>query len=456
MSRPPRHVARASPTRGAALAHAARELRQHPARYAAMLLAVVVSVTFLAASQVVLATESHALAARSVLYASRADVIVDTYVWNWGGAVAQRDGALSVAETALKADPAVVVVEPFSQVRGELVNGERVAGVMLTSALSSPALRWAEPVEGRLPDGPGETLLAQETAAQLGLRVGDPVQLNIVGAAPLTVVGLTRERGYGTPPAYVPASTIAEAGKALPPADPRVIINPRDAAEKTPGSSGGTVGVRLLVRTADPSQAPAVAADVADALYAAGHLRVVAEAKLASTVRAQAAEAEGRSESATPLLVTAAAGVALLVGALIIGNTLTILLTQRRRSIGLLRAVGATRRQVLERVLAEAVLLGAVGSLVAVPLAVAAAAVIAGWATHSLDFGLVVPWGAVAGAVGLGFLITVVAAVGPVLRVTRVSPLEALQPAVPVSRAAAHARRRALACALVGALGPGR
>ena len=67
MTHLPRHVGRASPTRGAALTHAARELRQHPARYAAMLLAVVVSVTFLAASQIVLATESHALAARSAI-----------------------------------------------------------------------------------------------------------------------------------------------------------------------------------------------------------------------------------------------------------------------------------------------------------------------------------------------------------------------------------------------------
>ena len=434
------------------MAHALREVRHHPARYAAMLIAVVVSVTFLAASQIALATESNAAATRSALFASRADVIVDTYVWNWGGGEFQRDAALSVAEAALAADPDVLGFDRFSQVRGELVNGERIAGVMLTTAVTDPGLWWAETAEGRLPVADTEVMLTQETADLLGVRLGDTLGVNITGAPPLTVVGLTRERGYGTAPAYVPATLIAQADRALPPVDPRIIINPRDAAATTPGSSGGTVGVRLVARTA-PGKVDAVVTRVGDALYAAGHLRIIAEAKPASAVRAKAAEDAGRSEGATRPLVTGAAAVALLVGALIIGNTLTILLTQRRRQIGLLRAVGATRRQVLARVLAEAALLGAAGSLLAVPLALGAAAAIAGWVTHSLDFGLVVPWGTVALAVLLGFLLTVAAALWPVLRFTRVTPLEALQPAAPPSRAAAHARRRALACAAVGVLG---
>ncbi len=63
----PRTAARPA---AAAVGHAWRELRHHPARYGATLLAVLVSVTFLAGSQIMLATESNALAHRAVLYAS--------------------------------------------------------------------------------------------------------------------------------------------------------------------------------------------------------------------------------------------------------------------------------------------------------------------------------------------------------------------------------------------------
>lgn len=440
---------------GGAVVQALREVRHHPARYTAMLLAVVVAVTFLAASQISLATESQATATRSALYASRADVIIDSYVWNWGGGARQRDGALAAATAALDDDPEVVAHEPFSQVRGKLFHGERVASVMLTTAIDDPGMRWTDPVEGRLPDGTTEAMLTQETADRLDLRVGDVVNLDLPGAAPLRLVGLTRERGYGTPPAYVPRRVIDAAGAALPPADPSVIINPAAAAADTPGSSGGTVGVRLLVRTQRPDQAQAVADRTAEALDRAGYLRIVAQAKTGAQVREQAAQDAGRSTATTAPVVTAAAGVALLVGAVIIANTLTILLTQRRRQIGLLRAVGATRRQVLARVLAEAALLGIAGSLLALPLALGVAAVVGEWVTHSLDFGLVVPWPAVLAAVLLGVVITLLAAVGPVVRFTRITPLEALQPAPPAAHAATHARRRVWACGLLGAVGAG-
>ena len=54
----------------------------------------------------------------------------------------------------------------------------------------------------------------------------------------------------------------------------------------------------------------------------------------------------------TVLLVFA--GVALLVGSFVIWNTFNVLVAQRRREVALLRAVGATRRQVLSGVLIEA------------------------------------------------------------------------------------------------------
>ncbi|MGI8576058.1 MAG: FtsX-like permease family protein [Egibacteraceae bacterium] len=68
----------------------------------------------------------------------------------------------------------------------------------------------------------------------------------------------------------------------------------------------------------------------------------------------------------TGLLVFA--GVSLFVGAFIIYTTFTIIVAQRTRELALLRAVGASRRQVLSSVLVEALTVGLVGSLVGLVL----------------------------------------------------------------------------------------
>ena len=66
------------------------------------------------------------------------------------------------------------------------------------------------------------------------------------------------------------------------------------------------------------------------------------------------------------------AGIALFVGSFIIWNTFTMIVTQRSREIALLRAIGATRRQVMRSLLLEAVLLGVAASAIGVGLGHAA------------------------------------------------------------------------------------
>ena len=97
------------------VAAAWQEIRLHPARNAATMLAIVLSVAFLAATQVFAATESNAIAARQMLYASKADVVVETHLWHWWGAREDRDGALLLAERFLRSEPSVEAVERFSQ-----------------------------------------------------------------------------------------------------------------------------------------------------------------------------------------------------------------------------------------------------------------------------------------------------------------------------------------------------
>ena len=79
-----------------------RDMRLHPSRFVAILLAVTLSLALLAGTQVFAATESAAIAKRSLLYASRADVVVDSHVWNSDRAVSDRDRGLDVAEASLE------------------------------------------------------------------------------------------------------------------------------------------------------------------------------------------------------------------------------------------------------------------------------------------------------------------------------------------------------------------
>jgi len=149
-------------------------------------------------------------------------------------------------------------------------------------------------------------------------------------------------------------------------------------------------------------------------------------------------------------------GAALLVGAFIIFNTFSITVAQRRREFALLRALGATRGQVLAGVGAEALLLGAVASLLGLLAGLGFSRLLgglfdaAGMGIPRAGVGLEPRTIVIGLTVGIG--VTAAAAVVPAVRATRVAPVAAMrEDAAP--EPAAPSRRRVAAVALVGALG---
>jgi len=138
----------------------------------------------------------------------------------------------------------------------------------------------------------------------------------------------------------------------------------------------------------------------------------------------------------TMLLLTLA-GIALFVGSFIIWNTFSMQVAQRTRELALLRAIGATRRQVLRTILAEAVVLGVAASAIGVALGVGMARGLSAL-FEVFDFTMppmttaVEPGTVVVGLLA-GTLTTVVAAVSPARRATRVLPVEALRDAAPTA-----------------------
>jgi putative ABC transport system permease protein len=124
-------------------------------------------------------------------------------------------------------------------------------------------------------------------------------------------------------------------------------------------------------------------------------------------------------------------GIALLVGAFIIFNTFSITVAQRRREFAMLRTLGASRRQVLGSVIAEAVILGVAASVAGLFLGLGVAK---GMNALFKAFGADIPVGGltmqprtIAYALAIGILVTLLASVIPALRATRVPPIAALQ-----------------------------
>ena len=132
----------------------------------------------------------------------------------------------------------------------------------------------------------------------------------------------------------------------------------------------------------------------------------------------------------TPVLL-AFAGVSVFVGAFIIFNAFSITVAQRRREFAMLRALGASRRQVLRSVVAEALTLGVLASAVGI---VAGLGVAKGINLLFKTMGADIPTAGIALqprtvliAVLVGVGVTLVSALAPALRATRVPPVAALQ-----------------------------
>lgn len=123
-------------------------------------------------------------------------------------------------------------------------------------------------------------------------------------------------------------------------------------------------------------------------------------------------------------------GIALFIGALLIYNAFAMTVVERTREFGMLRTVGMSRRQVISQVLAEAALLGVLGSLAGVLLGLVMSFGLSRLMEVMLNQEmrqLTLPSGALLTSVLVGVGVTLLAALLPAVQAGRISPLEALQ-----------------------------
>jgi putative ABC transport system permease protein len=194
---------------------------------------------------------------------------------------------------------------------------------------------------------------------------------------------------------------------------------------------------------------------------------VEARAKEIVGARGSVERPKGRAQHLSAILVPLEAGIqvagfiALLVGMFLIYNAVSIATAQRRREIGVLRALGALRRQIIRMFLAEAVLLAILGSAIGLFIAQFIAQIAVAQVSPAVNrvylpiqpsrpaLGLDL---AIAGFV-LGIATTIVAAYLPARGGAEVDPIDAMQP-VRERRSSEGIRHGRLAIGGVASLAP--
>jgi putative ABC transport system permease protein len=143
--------------------------------------------------------------------------------------------------------------------------------------------------------------------------------------------------------------------------------------------------------------------------------------------------------------------IAILVGSFLIFNTFSITIAQRVTEFGMLRTLGASRRQILVAVVVEALAIGLIGALIGIAGGFVAALLLNGLLElFEVDLpttGLVMESRTVVVALAVGIVVTLLSSLVPVLRATRVPPIAALQAYTPPAT-----RRRRIALALAATL----
>ncbi|MCL1923875.1 MAG: FtsX-like permease family protein [Propionibacteriaceae bacterium] len=375
-----------------------RELTFHPARYAATVLAVTIAVAFMAAASMITATESSAIGKQATAPLMTADLIVAPKVA--ASTEIMPDITSSQVTRALSAVTNVESAEPLSGVTAILStqSGDQETFAELVTQPHDRFL-WTSLREGTWPHGE-EVTVDGHLAKKLEVTLGD--RISVFGQE-LTVVGITTDR------------TSRLSGS-------RAMVSPEWMSEHF-GESYPT-STKWWISLSDHADAQAVKEGLAASIKGLG---------IDADVYTPTEYAHSYQLSLTndvdvfKYILWVFAGIAGIVGMITIANTFTILLTTRRRSIGLMRTIGATGSQVRHSIWLEAAAIGLVGAVLGIGVACGISALL-GIFTGSVLFGLTIPWMETGIAAGLGVLITLVACVIPARHATRVTPLEALRP----------------------------
>ncbi|MFF4254419.1 ABC transporter permease [Streptomyces sp. NPDC001663] len=284
---------------------------------------------------------------------------------------------------------------------------------------------------GTAPKGPDQVMVDADTADKHHLKLGDPLGvISAVGTHDAKISGIADFQ-------------VTNPGAAI------FYLDTKTAQETLVGQTGVYTNVNVTA-----------ASGVTDA-----QLKTNVAAELGGGYKVQTAKetADANQKDVEGFMnvmkyaMLGFAGIAFLVGIFLIINTFSMLVAQRTREIGLMRAVGSSRGQVNRSVLVEALLLGVFGSVLGVGagvgLAVGLMKLMGSMGMHLSTADLTVAWTTPVVGLLLGVVVTVLAAYLPARRAGKVSPMAALRDAGAPADAKAGRIRALVGLVMTGAGG---
>ena len=284
-------------------------------------------------------------------------------------------------------------------------------------------------VSGSWPSGPGDIIIDQATATRNHLSIGTTVGL--VARKPLErfrVTGIFRFAGAtALGPTQFAAIDLA-------------------VAQRIFGEQGWFDEIDVAAR-------PGVS--VSQLVTAVRGISPSTAAVHSGTQQARTATSDvGRQYALLRYVLLAFGAIALFVGSFIIFNTLSITVAQRTRELATLRALGASRRQVLASILAEGMIIGATSAVIGIGAGVAVAkglSTLLGASGIQLPAaGTIVTWRTAAISLSAGIAVTLAASATPALRAMRIAPIAAIREGA-APRLGSRPRRLAAVAAVLGA-----
>ncbi|WP_419919015.1 ABC transporter permease [Candidatus Poriferisocius sp.] len=274
----------------------------------------------------------------------------------------------------------------------------------------------------RPPRGPDEFALDADTARENGFEIGERYRISTpTGTQAFTLVGYFR---FGT-------SENATVGAQISAWD-------RETAQKVLHGNRGFDSIDIRLEPGASKETTAASITAALAAQGVNNLEVVPNEMLVEEQTDEFGEVIGFFQN----FLLGFAIVILVVSAFIIYNTFTIIIGQRIRELGLLRALGASGRQISQTVVGEAIVVGLVstglGLVGGVGLAVMLRAIFNAIGLDLPDAPIVVGSRTVIAAFAIGVGVTLVSAIWPALKARRVVPMAALAEDARLSASEVH------------------
>ncbi|MEU0578706.1 FtsX-like permease family protein [Streptomyces griseoincarnatus] len=393
-----------------------RNFLAHKGRMALSAVAVLLSVAFVCGTLVF--TDTMGTTFDKLFAATSSDVTVSSKDASEGGETTARNGRppvipASVVDEVKRADGVRAAEGAVFSTAVTVVDGDRDSlsptngGPTIVGSWNSNDARTMDITSGAAPKGAGQVMLDADTAEKHDLGVGDELSV-------ITALGTHTAKISG-----VADFTVTNPGAAI------FFLDTPTAQKVLVGETGvyTDVSVTAAEGVSDDQLKQNVLAELGG-----GYRVLTAE---------EAAEANQKGVEGFMNVMKYAmlgfAGIAFLVGIFLIINTFSMLVAQRTREIGLMRAIGSSRRQVNRSVLIEALLLGVVGSVLGVGagvgLAVGLMKLMGAVGMELSTSDLTVAWTTPALGLLLGVVVTVLAAYLPARRAGKISPMAALRDA---------------------------